>query len=188
MGKTLKKPPEDVVLACFPAWDIPETPLRDLGLTNVTHAETLDSLRLPRPGQYEATLVAVRKYYDGTGTGGGAPGHYLALWHELRHLGQRWKTPTLKVRAEEAERVARAMLARKASNPGKGEVPRTSGRAGDNDQSKLLGVPVGKDGYLLFVRSTRDEGETFFRSRGVEVRGNEAVIVASMLRQLEVKS
>ena len=182
-----RKPPEEVVLECFPAWEVPGVSLRDIGLTQINAAEVQNGLRLPRQGEFQASLVAVRRFYDGTGTGSGEPGHYLAMWHELRLRGQRWKTPTLKVRAEEAARVAKALVARKASVPGPQEPARAAGRKGDNDQSRLRGVPVGKDGYLLFVESTPKNSDEPFRSRGVEILTPEAGIVAGLLKQLALE-
>lgn len=178
MSKPLK-PPTEIVDACFPAWEVPGVPVRDLGLTCVTHAEPQDHMRIPRPGEHQASLVAVVKVYDGTS--GGQPGTYLALWQEVRHAGQRWKTQTLKVRAEEAARIAKDMLARKPSAPRKGEPPRAGGRAGTTMDSQLLGLPVGKDGYLLYVRSSGGVGGTFVRSRGVEIKAWEAGVVAGLL-------
>lgn len=177
-----KKPPAHVVEACFPARELPGLPVRDLGMTNVTHAETRDSLRLPRPGDHQASLVAVVKHYDGTS--GGRAGFYLALWGEVRYGGQRWKTPTLKVRAEEAARVAKDMLACRASTPRRDEAPRYAGRAGLTTDSVLLGVPVAKDGYLLFVRSAGGAGGGYVRSRGVEILSSETGIVSAMLEKV----
>ena len=177
-----KKPPAEVADALFPLWEVPELTVRDLGLVCVTHAEPQDHIRLPRPGEHPAFLVAVPKSYDGTS--GGTPGRYLALWHEVRYGGQRWKTPTLKVRAEEGARIAKDLLTRKPSAPRKGEEPRTGGRAGATLGSELRGVPVGKDGYLLFVRSAGGAGGTYVRSRGVEIKTSEADIVAGVLKGL----
>lgn len=176
-----KNAPTKTADALFPQWEVAGLAVRDPGLTCVTHAEPQDHCRLPRFGEHQAFLVAVAKVYDGTS--GGAPGKYLALWHEVRHAGQRWKTGTLKVRAEEAARVAKDLLARKPSEPRKGEAPRASGRTGTIDDSQLLGLPVGKDGYLLYVKS-RDRSGGFARSRGVEIKASEAGIVAGMLERM----
>lgn len=182
MAKPLKRPPPEVVDACFQPWEVENEPIRDTGLTCVTRAETQNSLRLPRLGLHETSLVAVRRYYDGTN--GGTAGEYVALWTELRYQGQRWKTPTLKIRAEEAGRVAKDMLARKPSAPRKGEEPRTSGRDGTTRDSSLLGLPVGKNGYLLYVRSGGGANNGWVRTRGVEIRMSEAGIVSELLRQI----
>src|SRR5271157_1030725 len=143
----MKKPPDHVIEAVAPStWTIEGgLPLSDGSVRNVAHAEQHDTLRVPRGGDYDATLVAARKFYDGSS--GGEAGHYLMLFVEFRYGGSRWRTAGLKVRSVEATRVIRALASRKPSVPGRNEPVRIGGKVLANDESSLRGAPVGKDGY-----------------------------------------
>ncbi len=175
-------PPEHVLWIVAPNPDVDGLPVRDSGVRNVAHAELRDTLRLPRGGDYESTLVAVKKFYDGVG--GGEAGHYAFVFVEFRHGGTRWRTPGVKVRAVEAARVARALTSRKASAPGKNEPERVGGKDAPNTESSLRGAPVGKDGYLLYVRSKNPRNEEWSRSSGVEISKAETSMVTAFLKGL----
>lgn len=178
----MTRPPEHVLWIISPNHDVDGLPVRDSGVRNVAHAEMRDTLRLPRGGDYEATLVAVKKFYDGSG--GGEAGHYALIFVEFRHGGTRWRTPGIKVRSVEAARVARALGTRKASVPGRSEPERVGGKEASNTESALRGAPVGKDGYLLYVRSKNPRNEEWSRTNGVEISKTEAPVVAALLKGL----
>lgn len=178
----MQRPPDHVLEVVAPSRDVDGLPLSDGGVRNVAHAELRDTLRLPRGGEYEATFVAVKKFYDGAN--GGEAGHYLMTWVEFRHGGSRWRTMGCKIRSVEANRVARAMLARKPSKPGRNEPARVGGKVVANDDSALCGAPVGKDGYLLYVRSRNPRNGELLRTGGVEINATEAPVVAGLLKQI----
>ncbi len=177
----MNKPTDAVIEAVAPARDIDGLPISDgTSVRNVAQAEILNTLRLPRGGAHEPTLVAVRRHYDGAN--GGEAGHYLMCWIEFRAEGSRWRTAGVKVRAKEADRIAKDMLKAKASKPGKGEAPRIGGRAVATDESELRGAPVGKS-YAIYVRHRMANGQ-WGRKRGVEVHEQELGIVSRLLKQL----
>jgi hypothetical protein len=178
----MTRPPETVLWIIAPNHEIDGLPVRDSGVRNVAHAELRDTLRLPRNGDYESTLVAVKKFYDGSG--GGEAGHYALIFVEFRHGGTRWRTPGVKVRAVEAGRFVRALKTRKASAPGRSEPRRVGGKDAPNTESSLEGAPVGKDGYLLYVRSKHPRNGEWSRSGGVEISAAEAPMVAATLKAL----
>jgi hypothetical protein len=178
----MNRPPEHVLWLVAPNHEIDGLPIKDKGVTNVAHAELRDTLRLPRSGEYESTLVAVRKHYDG-GNGGEA-GHYALIFVEFRWSNTRWRTPGVKVRAIEAPRIVRALKSRKASAPGRNEPERVGGKDFANTESTLEGAPVGKDGYLLYVRSRNPRNETWSRTLGVEIHAVEAPMIANILKSV----
>jgi hypothetical protein len=181
----MNKPSGIIVELVAPSHDVDGLAISDgFSLRNVAHAETRDTLRLPRGGAHEATLVAVKRYYDGSN--GGEAGHYLMVWVEFRAAGSRWRTAGVKVRAEEAPRIVRDMTKGKASKPGRNEDPRVGGKTVANDESELHGAPV-KDSFLLFVRHKNRAGE-WVRTRGCEVLESERPIVANMLRELAARA
>jgi hypothetical protein len=175
------KPSGIVVELVAPSHDVDGLAISDgYSVRNVAHAETRDTLRLPRGGQYEATFVGVKRYYDGSS--GGAAGHYLMAWVEFRASGSRWRTAGVKIRAEEAPRIARDMTKGKASKPGRNEAERVGGKTVATEESELHGAPVGK-GFILFVRH-RNRANEWVRTRGCEVLETERPFVANMLREL----
>ncbi len=184
----MNKPPDHVIEAVAPSNYTIEggLPLSDGSVRNVAHAELRDTLRLPRGGAYEATLVAVKKFYDGSS--GGEAGHYLMMWVEFRHGGSRWRTAGVKVRSVEAQRVIRALASRKPSTPSRNEPARIGGKVLANDESSLRGAPVGKDGYLLYVRSKNPRNEQWSRTGGVEIGAVEAPAVAALLKAIIEKA
>ena len=105
------------------------------------------------------------------------------LWVEFRATGSRWRTAGVKVRAEEAGRIARDMLKGKDSKPGKKEAPRVGGKTVATEESELRGRLTPGNGYLLFVRH-KMRSEEWGRTRGVEVQCYEREIVSGLLKQL----
>lgn len=178
----MNRPPEHVIEAVAPTREVDDLPINDSGVRNVAHAELRDTLRLPRGGEYEATLVAVKKFYDGAN--GGEAGHYLMAWVEFRHGGSRWRTPGVKIRAVEALRISKAIVSRKPSVPGRNEPERVGGKLNDNDESSLRGAPVGRDGYIVYIRSKNPRNETWSRTRGIEVSAVEAPFFAELLKKI----
>ena len=180
----MNKPTNETIDAVAPAYDIDGMTLSDgYSVRNVAHAEQRDTLRLPRGGPFSASLVASRKYYDGSG--GGEAGHYALLFVEFQSVGSRWRTAGVKVRAVEAARVATHMLRGVPSKPGRSEPPRVGGKETPTDGSELRGIAAGKGktSYLLFVRHELRSG-AFGRTRGVEVLGDEKASLAGLLRVL----
>jgi hypothetical protein len=176
----MKRPDDTIIEAVSPARNIDDLPIADLGVRNVVGAELRSSLRLPRRGPHDATLVALSRYYDGLQ--GGEAGKYYLVYLEFRATGSRWRTVGVKVRAAEAARVARDMLAGKPSKPGRSEKPRVGGKVEARDDSVLLGSPV-MGGYILYVKS-KNRVDAWVRTRGVEVLTLEIPIVANALREL----
>jgi hypothetical protein len=179
----MEKPSEQVIEAIAPAKDIAGLTVIDSGIRNVVGAEMKNSLRLSRHGPYEATLVSVQKYYDGLS--GGEAGDYALLYIEFRAASSRWRTSGVKVRAAEALRLARDMLAGKASKPGRNENQRIGGKTVARNDSSLCGAPVG-DGYMIYVKC-KDTRDHWVRTRGVHVLALEAPIVANELKSLADK-
>lgn len=180
-----KKPGESIIEVVAPFHAIDGLPLADNDMIkNVAHAETRDSLRIPRGGGgslHEASLVAVKRYYDGAN--GGVAEHYLNCWVEFRALGSRWRTSGVKIRGAEAARITRAMLAGKPSKPGRNEEDRVGGRENTSTDSELRGVPLPSGAYLIFVRHKNRAGE-WARTRGVEILDAEKAAVAAVLKQV----
>jgi hypothetical protein len=177
----MDKPADSIVEAVAPSRDIDGMTISDgTSVRNTAHAEIRDSLRIPRGGHYASSLVAVRRYYDGSG--GGEAGDYLMLWIEFRS-GSRWRTAGVKVRAVEAARLARDMMANKGSKPGRSEPRRVGGKTLPTDDSELRGVPVDGGGFLVFVRHKSRTG-AYARTRGVEVLDGERAVVAGLLKML----
>jgi len=183
----MKRPSLEILNAVAPPRIVGPTATDDLALSdapsvrNVAHAEQLDTMRIPGHGGYEATLVAVKKHYDGSN--GGEPGHYLLLFVEFRWGGSRWRTPGTKVRAVEANRIARDMMKGKPSKPPPSEPVRVGGKEMPTEESELRAVPVANAGYLLFVRHRLRSGD-WARTRGVEVLTLEKGPVFPLLKQL----
>lgn len=182
----MNKPSDTIIEAVAPSRDINGVAISDgYSVRNVAHAETRDTLRLPRSGPHDVTLVAVKRYYDGTN--GGEAGHYAMIWVEFRAEGSRWRTAGVKVRAEEAGRIARDMLKGKVSKPGRGEPPRVGGKTVANDESQLQGAPLAEFGaiglYAIFV-GHRNRAGAWVRTRGVELYPPEWPIVAAFLKNL----
>lgn len=179
----MNKPTEMIIEAVEPSHTIGNMAISDAyGVRNVSGAELRDSLRLPRGGPHEAALVSMKRYYDGTS--GGAAGAYQMLWVEFRATGSRWRTLGVKVRKEEAARVARDMLKGRQSKPGRDEDPRIGGKEVATTESQLLGAPdTETEDYIIFVRHKTKAG-TWARTRGVTVLKAERSIVAGVLTQL----
>lgn len=175
----MKRPDEKIIEAVAPSHDIDQLQIVDPGIRNVVGAEMKNSLRLPRGGPHEATLVAISRHYDGLN--GGEAGTYLLIYVEFRASGSRWRTSGTKVRVAEAARAARDIVHGKPSKPGKGEAPRVGGVLALDD-STLRGAPV-KGGYLLYVRS-RGRAGSWVRTRGLIVLDVEKTIVAESLKAL----
>jgi hypothetical protein len=182
----MNKPSDTIVDEIAPIYDLGiDLPVKDSGLRNVAHSEMRDTLRLPRSGAHDVTLVGGLKYYDGSG--GGEAGHYVMLFVEFRAASSRWRTAGVKIRAVEAPRIIKHLRAApkwKASAPGKNEDTRVGGKITPTDNSGLHGSPV-PDGYLIFVKYTSRERE--YRTRGVCIQPNEAVAVAALLDHLDVE-
>jgi hypothetical protein len=182
--RTMNKPTEAIIEVVAPSHAIGGMAISDgYGVRNVAGAELRDSLRLPRGGPHEASFVAVRKYYDGIS--GGEAGAYLFAWVEFRATGSRWRTLGVKVRAEEAARIARDMLKGKQSKPSRDESPRVGGKDMPTTESQLIGAPdTETENYIIFVRHKTKAG-IWARTRGVTVLKEERPIVAGLLKQLE---
>jgi len=177
----MDKPSDTVVESVEPSHNIDELPITDgYSLRRVAHAELHDSLRIPRGGPHDATLIALRKSYDGTS--GGIPGIYVLLYVEFRTAHGRWRTAGTKVRAEEAARVARDMSKGKASKPAKNEPSRVGGKEVETGESTLMGAPV-DGGYCLFIRSRMRTG-AWGRTRGVTILAAEIPIMVLQLQGL----
>jgi len=176
----MEKPSEAVIETVAPAHDIGGLTIRDPGIRNVVGAELKNSLRLPRGGPHDATLVAVQKHYDGLS--GGEAGTYLLFYVEFRTTS-RWRTSGTKIRSAEASRVARDLLRGKASKPGKGEAPRIGGHEIARDDSMLCGAPIAGGNYVLYVKS-KNKADQWVRARGVELLPIEIPFVVKELRAL----
>lgn len=186
----MNKPSAAVIESVAPARDIDGLPISDgTSVRNIAHAslDLLKTLRLPRGGSHDAALIAMTRHYDGAN--GGEAGFYAMLWAEFRAEGSRWRTAGVKIRAEEASRIARDMLKGKPSKPGKSEAPRVGGKTIATDESELRGAPIdggklGSWGYAIFVRHRMRSGD-WGRTRGVEVLEPEMQFVANLLKQLK---
>lgn len=175
------RPDDSIIELVAPSRDIDRLQIADgYTIRNCAHAELRDSLRIPRGGPHDTSLVATRRSYDGSA--GGEPGVYLMAWIEFRCSGSRWRTVGSKIRQVEAARIARALVTGKASKPGKGEAPRVGGKTEAVAGSELRGAPV-PGGYALFVRYVGRSG-AYVRTRGVELLTAECAIVAGLLKQL----
>ncbi len=176
----MKTPNAAVIEAVSPSRDV-GLPISDgLAVRNVAHMESRDTMRLPRGGPYEATLVVVKKFYDGSS--GGVAGHYAMCFVEFRAAGSRWRTGGVKIRAEEAPRIARDMLKGKPSKPSAKESPRVGGKTISIEDSELRGAPA--EGYLIFVRHRKGTNGEWMRTRGVEVLETEKPALAALLQGL----
>jgi hypothetical protein len=177
----VEKPSSEVIEMIAPSRDIQGLPITDgYSVRNVVGAELKSSLRLPRGGVHEASIVAMQKFYDGTS--GGESGAYLMCWVEFRATGSRWRTAGTKIRRVEAARIAKALLSGKASKPGKNEPPRVGGKEVAVDDSTLIGASIG-DAYIICVRHRLRTGD-FGRTRGIEVAGGEKAMLAEVLKRL----
>jgi hypothetical protein len=178
----VNKPSDTLIEFIAPSRNVDELLISDgYSVRNVAQAEQRSTLRLPRSGTHDETLVAARKFYDGSG--GGEAGHYALIFVEFRAAGSRWRTVGVKVRAEEASRIARDMAKGKASKPGRAEPARVGGKVIATDDSELRGAPIPGGSFLLYVRH-RNRAEQYVRTRGVEVRKTEIPVVAGLLKQL----
>jgi hypothetical protein len=180
----MNRPSDKTIEIIAPSRDVEELTISDgYSIRNVAHAEQRQTFRLPRGGPHDATLVAAKKFYDGSA--GGEAGHYAMVFVEFRADGSRWRTAGVKVRAVEAARIAKGMLKSARSAPSKVESPRLGGKAMVNDQSTLIGLPVlDPKGYLLFVRHQM-RGDKWGRTRGVEVTPGEVGALAQFLTSLK---
>jgi hypothetical protein len=179
----MNKPSDAIIEAVAPSHKIGDMPISDgYGVRNVAGAELRDSLRAPRGGPHEASLVAMRRYYDGAS--GGKAGAYLMMWIEFRATGSRWRTLGVKIRQEEATRIARDMLKGRQSKPGRDEAPRVGGKEMATTESQLIGAPdTETEDYIIFVRH-KSKADIWVRTRGVTVLKTERPIVAGLLKQL----
>jgi len=178
----MEKPTDADIEAVAPSHDVAGLPISDgYSVRNMAPGSQVMALRLFRGGPRSAALVAVNKYYDGSG--GGLAGHYSLLYVEFRIGGGLWRTAGVKVRAVEATRIAGALLRGVASKPKSSEPDRIGGVAATSTESELWGAPVTRGGYLVFVRHTMKSG-IFGRTRGVEILKTEKQPIAEMLANL----
>lgn len=177
----MQRPGEQLIRLIAPPFEIDELPISDAtSIRNVAHAEQLNTMRLPRGGEHNATLVVAKKYYDGAS--GGEAGHYALAYIEFAAYGSRWRTAGVKIRAEEAARIARDMRAHKPSKPGRKEPERVGGKVIATEESELRGATVGVH-YVVFVKH-KHRGTTWSRTLGVQITPIEKAPVAALLQQL----
>ena len=179
----MNKPSDLIIEAVAPSREIGDMTISDgYGVRNVAGAELRDSLRLPRGGPHDATLVSMKSYYNGLH--GGVAGAYQMLWVEFRATGSRWRTLGVKIKKEEAARIARDMAKGKQSKPGRAEAPRVGGKDLPTTESQLIGAPdTETEDYIVFVRH-KNKADAWVRTRGVTVLKAERPIVAGLLQQL----
>ena len=178
----MNKPSDAIIETVAPNHDVGGLAISDgASVRNVAHQETHDALRIPRGGPHDASLVIVRKTYDGSN--GGIPRTYVLAYTEFRASGSRWRTVGSKIRQEEAARIARDMMKGVPSKPGRSESDRVGGKTVATDESELRGAPLKDGAFLIYVRHKNRAGE-WVRTRGVEVIDAEVPVVGDLLRRL----
>lgn len=150
------------------------------GVYRIRKSDLKEAMLLPRGGLNEATLVATKRYYDGST--GGEPGYYANVFIVFRVGRSIWRTQGTRVLPPEAARIARALRRGTSSRPSKGEEPRLAG-TGSGTITELRAEPVGTS-ILLFVRFRHGARQELVRSRGVEVKAREREAVAEGLLKL----